>query len=241
MKGCKLPCHSIIYSLLAALSLLGGIASANDGAIPFDATYDVYRNGANIGEANFRLQQQNGSWIWDMRTQPRGIYRWLTRKKPFTETRMIPTDQGLRLSQISNGDYPEQPPKNSAWFDHDNQAILYSKADGGEPQKLDLPPQIFSFHSVHLLYAQMKASGQQSIEIDFYRKGQIYKSTLTLQRDVAMPMSSGETLVDKMAQQLEGSDRAMAYYYHGHEVAPVLIEQIKKGEVANAMKRTAIR
>ena len=244
MSPCTTPFRSILYKIpaLLVLMLVPAIVGANDSKLEaFDARYKVYRNDQHVADARFRLFQQNDSWLWRMQTKPRGVYRWLTRKKPFSETRTTMTSQGLKLSQLSSGEYLEKPPVESSWFDIDRKTIFYTHSKKNEDKQLALPDTLYSFHDVHRLYSQMKKSGQQQLEIDFYNKGKLFTSKLVLETNVRLPGEGGDRLADRLSQQLENSDKMMVYYYRDHDLAPLRIERIKRGKLKTMMLRNSLQ
>lgn len=175
-----------------------------------------------------------------MQSEPHGMYRWLTRKKPFTETRVTTTPTGLRLSQLSSGDYAEKPPTQSSWFDPNSGRIFYANSKKGNGKQLDLPDNLYSHHDVHLLYEKMRQSNQQRLIINFYNKGRVYESTLLLELDILIEHESKSYRADKITQSLHGENKTMVYYYLGHSLAPLKIERMKDNQVHSIMWRTSL-
>ena len=241
MKNCKSHCflerNNLLYSLLLLL-LVPGISVATE-IQSFKAIYDVYRNEHKIGTANFMFKKDNGVWVWHMQTYPNAPYSWLTRKKPFAETRMLETDTGLQLSQELRGDYPDQPPRENTWFNPDKGTIYFTK--GETDRQLELPGELYNVQSIHLLPRIMKQRQTKRMDIQFYKKGKLYKSRLTLEPKVLLANGTHRSIVaDKMIQQLEPSNYRMIYYYRQDAMAPLKIEQIKANGDYSVMWRRSL-
>lgn len=234
--------HSISFKTLVfcVLLFIHGSLLANGYLQPFSAKYDVYRNDQHVANTYFNLQHKNDAWIWHMTTKPKGLFKWLTPKKPFTETRMAETVDGYFLSQIASGDYREKPAQDNTWFDQENQLIYYTSSKSHQKSQLPLPQDLHSYHDIHLLYSEMKDSDQSTRDIHFYKKGNVFKSTLTLEKQVQIPYHSGSITVDKMTQQVTNSNKVLIYYYQGHSLAPIKIEQFKEGKPLTMMWRSSL-
>jgi hypothetical protein len=226
--------------IFAFLLCTQGSLLANGILEPFTAKYDVYRNDQHVADSHFKLQHKNDTWTWRMSTKPWGLFKWLTEKKPFTETQMSKTSDGYLLSKIASGEYRERPPEDNTWFDQKNELIYYSNSSSQQKTQLPLPKNLYSYHDVHLLYEKMKQSGQSSLDIHFYRTGNVFKSTLTLERGVDISHDSKSIRVDKMTQQVSNSSRTMVYYYQGHSLAPLKIVQFKEDKPLTSMWRSSL-
>ena len=233
----SISCKTFIFTVL--LSTQGSLL-ANGSLEPFSAKYDVYRNDQHVANTYFNLQHKNDTWIWRMSTKPRGLFKWLTDKKPFTETEMVKSGDDYLLSKIVSGEYREKPPQDNTWFDQKNQLIYYTNSTSQQKNQLALPKNLYSYQNIHLLYAQMKQSGESTLNIHFYKNGNIFKSSLTLEEDVDITHHSGSIRVDKLTQQVTNSTKTMVYYYQGHSLAPLQIVQFKDGKPVTMMWRSSL-
>lgn len=224
-----LPLLIIFFSLnVQALSLQ-----------PFEADYQVYRNDSYVANAHFSLKKKKGEWLWYMKTRPIGIYSWLTRKRPFAESHMQETSLGPRLFLLHSGDYSKKPPKTSSWFDYRRKTIYYMK--GEKISQIELPETVYDYHSVHLLHPHMLSTGQLQTGINFYKKGKLLKSTLTLEKDLKISVEQSSKTVDKITQTFENSPKKMIYYYQGDTLAPLKIESLKPGKEKVIMWRVKVQ
>ncbi len=236
-KPLRLP-HLFYFFLILLLSI-EGVASTLK---PFQAQYNLYRGNSHVAEADYNLSFQNGLWTWTMNTRPTSFYRWLTRKEPFTQTQMMETSEGVQLLLQHQGDYALKLPEKSSWFDHSNHNIYYKK--GAKVTKIEMVDRnnalIFDYHSIHLLYLQMLKNNLRQIKVNFYKRGRLVDSTLTLEKNVALKHQSTTLTVDRMTQEFGNSNRKMIYSYLPNSLPPYKIEQIRKGKPKTVMWRTSV-
>ncbi len=206
---------------------------------PFDAEYKVFRGNSYIADSQMSLKKKQGEWVWRMDTEARGLYKWLTRKKPFIETRLQPIDGELKLLLENSGDYPDKPATHSSWFDYRDQRIYSMK--GTKIKKMKLPKNIYNLHSIHLLYPQMLEQQQNEKTVNFFKSGNVNKSTLNLQTGVRLKsdkkFGKEDIRVDKMTQKFAGEKKYFIYYYQGDTLAPLKIEQVNPGKDSSVMWR----
>ena len=202
---------------------------------PFDAQYAFYRGGNHVADASFSLAQQNTLWLWTLKTRPIGFYRLLTRKRPYAETLMQQTDDGPRLLLEQSGDYEDKPAKQGSYFDVDQGKLYYSQGD--KATRMTLPDNLYNYHSIHLLYAQMRDQQLEQIEVNFYDKGELARATLTLERNVEVSLGDDSRTADRVTQRNQGSKKYMVYYYDQKSPAPLVIERIRPGKDSSMMWR----
>ncbi len=206
---------------------------------PFNVRYHVYRGDIHVANSQFSFKQQNSEWVWYMQTSPRGIYSWLTSKKPFAETRIQQPLQEIQLLLEMTGDYPDKPAEQNTWFDHQNKKI-YSM-NGSQISNLEMKDNIYNYHSVQLLYPLMLEHNETQKTINFYKRGKLIESTLTLEKQVELPSKKDKIIVDKVTQAFKDSNNTMIYYYQGETLAPLKIEQVKPGKDSSVMWRVDSR
>ncbi len=224
-----------IRPLLLAFALFASQGVQAQDIEAFDVRYHVYRGDMHVANSQFSLSRHNDSWIWSMKTAPRSIYRWLTHKKPYAETHTLSRRNDFQLLLEHTGDYPEQPPTQSSWFDHTNQTIYFMH--GSDISQMALPENTYNYHSVHLLYPLMREQNRSQMTINFYREGKLNESTLILEKQQPLDPKSPQTMVDRVTQSFAGSAKKMIYSYQPGNLAPLKIEQIKPGKDINVMRR----
>jgi hypothetical protein len=228
-------------ALLTACLLLfaAGLAQAEAALREFTHDYHIYRGETTAARARMRLYPVNGYWIWELKSEPVGWLRLLTRKKPFSETWLRMQGEEPRLMLSRSGDYADKPARRSTWFDNDRQRLYYATPE--QTRKLDYRDPPYDYLSIHLLYPRLRNAPGRRLEIPFYKKGKISNSTLSLEADVPL-RSGGRTLtLDRVTQTLEGSDKRMIYYYRPGEIAPVKIEQYKGKSEKSVMWRDDVK
>ena len=219
----------LIFLLLTSISVQAITLS------PFDARYHVYRGDIHVANSQFSLKKEQSEWVWFMKTRPRGIYSWLTKKKPFTETRLQDDRHEYKLLLEKNGDYPKKPAKSNTWFDYENKTIYHM--NGKQISQLKLPKNIYNYHNIHLIYPLMLEQNTNKMSVNFYKKGKLLETTLTLEKQVKLPSKKDSMIVDKVTQVFTGSNKKMIYYYKGDTLAPLKIEQLKPGKDTSVMWR----
>lgn len=244
MKNCTNRFRSIRLDQLCAFILLLSLAAAvyaDLSPTEFVARYEVNRSDQHVADAVLKLSHEANRWIWRIDTRPHGFYQWLTRKKPFTETLMIETEQGLRMSQLSSGDYSDKPPIENTWFDNEGKTIYFTSEEKERVQRqLPMPDSVYAYYSVHLLYPLMKQSEEDQKTIEFYDQGRLFKSTLTLETGINLEHRGHDYKVDRLTQSLDSPDKKMVYYFLDHDLAPVLIERHRKNQLKTLMWRTSL-
>ncbi len=202
---------------------------------PFTAEYKLYRGKGQVGKTRLDLAFDNGIWTWRTITRPVGFYRLLTKKKPFEETWMRPASPQLRLLLHRKGDDPQKTASESAYFDHEKSLIYYH--EGKKNRQLQLPEEVFNYHSIHLLYPQMLDNGQTQQDIMFFKNGKLTSSEIRLDRQHELTRNDDKLIVDRLTQGFAGSKNQMIYYYQPGSLAPVKIEQLKPGKADNVLWR----
>ena len=224
-----------IHFFLLIFLLLPGVNAQALTLTPFDVNYHVYRGDIHVANSQLSLKKKQSEWVWLMKTRPRGIYSWLTRKKPFAETRLQDNGQEFPILLEKTGDYPKKPAKRNTWFDHANQTI-YSM-NGKQISQIDLPENVYNYHSIHLVYPLMLEQDTPQISVNFYKRGKLLETTLTLEKQVELASKKNSMIVDKVTQTFKNSNKKMIYYYQGDSLAPLKIEQIKPGKDSSVMWR----
>lgn len=224
-------CYTIANSFIAACLLLVSSALCASELKPFDAHYRLFRNDQHVAYADFSLHQQNGFWIWSMKTEPRGIYSWLTRKRPYIRTHMRKISDGSQQLSIEvSGDYPDKNARRASWFDHDKHIAYY--ADKKKQRQFEFNTPLYNYHTINLLYLEMKQKAETEVVIQFYKGADLKYSKVTLQTDVEIPDGDSTIKVDKLSQDFADNKDTIQYYYLNNELAPLKIEQTKEDYVS---------
>ena len=239
MCHCSNLCYTTAYRFTAlCLMLLSSTLAASEPE-PFDAHYKVFRNGQHVAYIDFTLHQKNGIWIWSMQTEPKGIYSWLTRKRPYIETHTQSMSDGQQQLSIElSGDYPDKTAQRASWFDHDKHIAFY--ADSKSQRQFEFSSPLYNYHSINLLYRQMKQNGETEVIIEFYKGSDLQFSKVTLQRDIEIRDGDSVKKVDELSQDFADSKDTIRYYYQNNELAPLKIAQ-NKADYVSEMWRDALK
>jgi hypothetical protein len=226
-------------TLLLILALFAFGATAAAEIRPFDHQYRIYRGENTVARARMKLQPQQGYWVWALNSEPVGWLKLLTRKRPFTETWLRETPQGLRIMLTRSGDHDDRPAERSTWFDDERQKLYYAKGDS--TKQLDYDEPLHDVLSIHLLYPELRKKPDHRLDIAFYKKGKIRRSQLSLEPGITLRSGDRNLTLDRVTQTLEGSDKRMIYYYMPGEIAPVKIEQYKGKTEKSVMWRQDVK
>ena len=232
------PTRGIYRSLLAPLLLLISLQAGAYDVQPFSAEYHLYRGDSHIGNAEIRLQYDDGVWTWYTETRPVGLYRLFTNKVPFAETRMRPASDRLKLSQQRVGDNPQQAAEEKTWFDQQRGLIFYNKKK--KNRQLKMPDEVYDYLSIHLLHRQMADAGLAEKDIVFYKNGKLVDSHIRLDRQLELVRDGSKFRVDRLTQSFDGSRKKMIYYYQQDSLAPLKIEQQDPDKTNKVMWRIAL-
>ncbi|MDJ0832662.1 MAG: hypothetical protein QNJ69_04010 [Gammaproteobacteria bacterium] len=225
-----------LWHLLPLLALLAlGLQVDAQPLQPFKAEYDLYRGDSRVGRTQFNLAKADGNWTWYTQTRPVGIYRALTSNQPFEETQLQATAQDLQLLQHRKGKHPQQPAGEESYFDHAQGLIIFRNERNN--RRLQLPAEVYNYHSIHLLYPQMDADNRSQRDIIFYKSGKLVNSQVRLDRHHQLVQDQDTLIVDRLTQSFADSAKQMIYYYQPGSLAPVKIEQLKPGKPDNVMWR----
>lgn len=235
-----MPKKRLPDTFLALLLLLLALPAQAETPLPeFSHDYHIYRGETTAARARMRLYPVNGYWVWELKSEPVGWLRLLTRKKPYSETWLRLQEDEPRLMLSRSGDYKDKPAERSTWFDHDKGRLYYAKKD--KTRQLDFQGPVYDYLTVHLLYPKLLEQPDRRLEIPFYKKGKIKKSQLTLEPEVTLRSGDKTLTLDRVTQTLEGSDKRMIYYYRRGEIAPVKIEQYKGKNEKSVMWRDDVK
>ena len=172
-----------------------------------------------------------------MTTRPKGLYRFLTSKKPFDRTVMAPIN-GLddwRISLEETGSYSDKPPKKVSWFDYDSDTIYHRRKS--KYKTLNLKTPVFNYHSIHLLYTDMLEQDTGKLDINLFHAGKLNKAKITLKRSVTLKGADKDFTVDQLIVEPEDSKRTITYYYRGDTLAPLKIEHREPDQDVSVMWR----
>ncbi len=219
-----------LFLLLLLTNLSAGIQAAQ----AFEAEYTVYKGSRKVGEAVLSLALSENAMRWQLETEPTGIYALLTNKKPFTESVMHKNGNDFRLASILVSISRDDEPQETAHFYWQQQQIeiLF---EGLQKQRF-LQNAVYDYLSIHWLAAEMTRSAGSRIEFDFYRRGKLIRSTLSLTEQSELEINKKTKSVICYKQTFQSSSRKYRYCYDStNPLLPLRIEKMKSGKKSTIM------
>ena len=221
--------HLIPSLLLLSLSLVSPGLAAEVPLRSFTANYDLYKGGMHIAVSEISLQRVDQLWRWRTTTAARGLYTWLIDNKPYAETSFIQANDQIKIKQILHAD-PGDPEKNeSASFDWARGSVEVLRK--GKHKQLTLDTEVYDYQNIHLLAVSMRMQQLQEATVDFYRKGEVTRSTLVYSGKGNVEVNS-KTVVAEIFEQTIGKSKTKMKYYYAVEtpLLPLRVEKLKPGK-----------
>lgn len=192
----------------------------------FEADYSLHIEGLHVGNSKITLAQSDNLWQWQTISKPRGVYKILSDKNPYSETRFALVDgrhliQRLLLSDEGNKNFHE-----TAHFDWQTRKaqVLRDKVTS----VLTVDEDIYDYNSINWLAANMMNTGKTEQTVDFYIKGQIVKS-IVKRLDNQDLKAAGQTISAWVYEQTtEINESRFKYYFDpAKPLLPIKIEKLK--------------
>jgi hypothetical protein len=207
---------------------------ANEFALrAFDANYSLHIAGLHVGYSTLSLNQSGNLWRWQTSSEPRGVYSLLTNKKPYSETRFL-LDNGRHLIQnLLISDEGDKNLYETAHFNwQKNQAKILRKK---VTSTASLSGDVYDYHSINWLVANMMKTQKIKLKVDFYVKGAIVKSIVKRIDDKNIEVAGQKVSAWVYEQTTANSSSKLQYFFNpAKPLLPLKIEKIKPG------KKTAI-
>lgn len=223
--------YRYLWILLCAL-LLAFEVGANNLPNGYMAKYEVFRNSQHVASTNLELVSQPQGWLWKMETQAIGLFSWLTRKTPFSDTFVTLDETAAKVLYTVAGDYHDQPPTRATWFDHQNRLFYNAHNNKSSQKKFKLP--IYNYHSVMMLYHRLMNG--ESLEISYFRSGKSSKGKVQLQKAISVNVQDKNLLMDRLT--LKYGKKTMYFDFDSKSFAPLQITQIKGDDVSIMLRKT---
>ncbi|MFV2033065.1 MAG: DUF3108 domain-containing protein [Gammaproteobacteria bacterium] len=218
----------IVYHLIAATPALADEVPIT----PYQASYKLYKGGIQVAKSSLLLEQSGRFWRWRLSTRPKGIYNLFSNKKPYSETTFSLLDGQYRIHNILLADEADDARYETARFNWDSRQVDIQRK--GKRRIEDLPAQVYDFHTIHLLTAQMMKDGTQQMEINFYLKGEVLDAMITQTGKVTLEINGSKIETSVFQQTISGRKISSKYYYGpDSRLVPVKIEHTNsKGKTA---------
>jgi hypothetical protein len=199
----------------------------------FDANYSLHIAGLHVGYSTLSLSQSGNLWRWQTSSEPRGVYSLLTNKKPYSETRFLLDNSRHLIQNLLISDEGDKNLYETAHFNwQKNQAKVLRKK---VTSTASLSGDVYDYHSINWLVANMMKTEKTKLEVSFYMKGAIVKSVVKRIDDKNIEVAGQKVSAWVYEQTTANSSSKLQYYFNpAKPLLPLKIEKIKPG------KKTAI-
>jgi hypothetical protein len=199
----------------------------------FDANYSLHIAGLHVGYSTLSLSQSGNLWRWQTSSEPRGVYSLLTNKKPYSETRFLLDDGRHLIQNLLISDEGDKHLYETAHFNwQKNQAKVLRKK---VTSTASLSGDVYDYHSINWLVANMMKTKKIKHKVDFYVKGTIVKSVVKRIDDKNIEIAGQKVSAWVYEQTTANSSSKLQYYFNpAKPLLPLKIEKIQPG------KKTAI-
>jgi len=230
--------HNLILSkcLIGLFLVISNIApSIADGLKlqAFDANYSLHIAGLHVGYSKLSLSQSGDLWRWQTSSKPRGAYSLLTNKKPYSETRFSLNSGHHLIQNILISDEGDTNLYETAHFNWQSKQakILRKKVTSTTTLSND----VYDYHSVIWLIANMMKAEKTQLEVDFYLKGVVVKSIIKRIDNKNIETAGQKVSAWVYEQTTTNSSSKIHYYFNpAKPLLPLKIEKVKPD------KKTAI-
>jgi hypothetical protein len=195
----------------------------------FDANYSLHIAGLHVGYSTLSLSQSGNLWRWQTSSEPRGVYSLLTNKKPYSETRFLLDDGRHLIQNLLISDEGDNNLYETAHFNwQKNQAKVLRKK---VTSTASLSGDVYDYHSINWLVANMMKTEKIKLKVDFYVKGTIVKSVVKRIDDKNIEMAGQKVSAWVYEQTTANSSSKLQYYFNpAKPLLPLKIEKIKPGK-----------
>ena len=199
---------------------------------PYQASYKLYRSGIQVAKSSLALEQSGNFWRWRLSSRPRGVYKFFSDKKPYSETTFSRLDQQYQIHNILLADEGNDQPYESARFNWDSQQADIQR--NGKRRIISLPDQVYDFRTMPLQIAQMIDRGIRRMEFDFYLKGEVLKSKIILGEETTLEIGGKQIKTSVYHQTIVGRKTSSKFFFGPNSnLLPLKIENINsKGKVS---------
>ncbi|MDO6462402.1 DUF3108 domain-containing protein [Granulosicoccaceae sp. 1_MG-2023] len=241
--------RTVLKWILPALALLTTplLAQTDDpnriGSFkPFYVEYTVGNNLINAGIATLSLQAGDGEWVYSLKTEPAGIFR-LTGKGRINEVSVLSVTQDKELipHSYSFSQAGDEKRRNvEADFNWEAQELTIRHR--GEEATEELTDPILDRLSVTLTVMDLVREGFERADLQILDGGKIKAMSFINEgrQTVDTALGSFDTIVVRRIR--EGSSRETVTWFAPElDYVPVMIEQLKRGELVARLKIRKLR
>ena len=205
-----MTCNAPRLLLLSLLLLAAGQPVA--APFPdFEVHYNLQYENMRVGEAVYRLQRQNGAFLYESRSRPVGIAAWF--RKDRVEERSLWTwrEERIRPDQYRYQRTGGRSDRN-AELTFDWEALRVENRVAGHPWEMDIPPDALDKMVVTLVLMRDLAMGRRDVEYAIADGGSLktYRFKVVGEETVETPAGTFDTL--KLERLREDNTRYTALW-----------------------------
>lgn len=212
---------------------------------PFRAEYSVGNNLINAGSAILSLKDDEGLWLYSLRTRPEGVFK-LTGKGRIQETAVIEIGgQGVGIHPLRYSYRQDDEKKRNvnATFDWKNRQMSWNTRDeSGKESMADTP--IFDRLSVTLLAMNaLRGDGFDQVEFEVFDNGRVKTVQFVNEGKESVDTAQGEVESIKVRSFNVDSGRrqTLTWFAPSLDYVPVKIEQLKRGDLVARLTLTDLK
>jgi len=222
------------FALCSVALATSQLASA-DELKPFEASYAWFWNGMNVAVSTLKLEQQQDTWVYASKSEPRGIGRVFS-ERPRQESTLRVTEAGVRPLHYKADDGTSSTKRDAdVQFDWDHNRVtgVY------EGVKVDMPlqPGIQDDLSVQIALMVELLAGRTPDQFLMIDKNSVreYRYTREGEESLSTPLGKLDTVIYR--SQKKGSPRVTRFWCApSRGYIPLRVEQKKGDEVQWTMQ-----
>ena len=234
------PLPALLAFVLCSVALTTSQFASADELKPFEASYAWFWHGMNVAVSTLKLEQQQNTWVYASKSDPRGIGRMFS-ERPTQQSIMKVTEAGVRPLHYKADDGTSSTKRDAdVQFDWEHNRVtgLY------EGVKLDMPlqPGIQDDLSVQIALMVELLAGRTPDQFLMIDKNTVreYRYTREGEESLSTPLGKLDTVIYR--SQKKGSPRVTRFWCaptRGY--IPVRVEQKKDAEVQWAMQVQSVK
>jgi hypothetical protein len=229
------PLQALLAFALCSVALATSRIASADELKPFEASYAWFWHGMNVAVSKLKLEQQQDTWVYASKSDPRGIGRMFS-ERPTQQSTMRVTEAGVRPLHYKADDGTSSTKRDAdVQFDWENNRVtgIY------EGVKVDMPlqPGIQDDLSVQIALMVELLAGRTPDQFLLLDKNSVreYRYTREGEESLSTPLGQLDTVIYR--SQKKGSPRVTRFWCApSRGYIPLRVEQKKGDEVQWTMQ-----
>ena len=219
---------SFVYLLILS-TFIGSNAAAELSVRPFQASYALYSGSLNVANSELTLERSGDFWRWKLSSKPRGMYSLFSNKEPYSETTFSLSDESHRIHNILISDSSDKSKYETARFNWSSMEAEIQYNNNLITTRLK--DDVYDFHTIHWLTAQMIVYEVDKTQFTFYLKGALVKAWLNKIGSDSLTINGKPQPAVVFEQTISQSQESLRYYYDtANPLVPLKIEKLSPGK-----------